>query len=330
MAGAKEIRTKIASIKNTQKITKAMEMVAASKMRRAQERMHAARPYATRMRNVVAHAAAANSEYRHPYLIGRETVKNIGYIIVSSDRGLCGGLNANLFKSVIGEIADWQDKGVEVDMVLVGAKAVQFFRRMGGKVVGTATHLGDRPSINDLIGSMKIMLHSYEEGTIDRLFLVHNEFVSAMSQKLPTDWLRRGGAFSQALRGAVVGAPLPICACGVLPLAESLRRRGAGAALVVAFLLATPELGVETFDELRDVVANVDHDQIGAAAGPQILERAFGCRGMGHLCAAIDGDLRCGRELAVQAANDQQSHCRLLCNLRGGSGLPRVSWLCPP
>ena len=182
MAGEKEIRSKIASVKNMQKITSAMEKVAASKIRKAQKQMEESRPYAQRIRRVIGHLAHANPDYRHPFLIERDA-KRVGLIVISTDRGLCGGLNANLFKTVIGEIAKWQGDGVEVDLALVGAKAVQFFRRMGGNVVGTATHLGDRPSVNDLIGAITIMLKSYEEGTIDRLFLVHNEFVSAMSQK---------------------------------------------------------------------------------------------------------------------------------------------------
>ena len=182
MAGEKEIRSKIASVKNMQKITSAMEKVAASKIRKAQQQMEESRPYAQRIRRVIGHLAYANPDYRHPFLIERDA-KRVGLIVISTDRGLCGGLNANLFKTVIGEIAKWQGEGVEVDLALVGAKAVQFFRRMGGNVVGTATHLGDRPSVNDLIGAITIMLQSYEEGTIDRLFLVHNEFVSAMSQK---------------------------------------------------------------------------------------------------------------------------------------------------
>ena len=165
-----------------QKITSAMEKVAASKIRKAQQQMEASRPYAQRIRRVVGHLTQANPDYKHPFLTERE-VKRVGYIVISTDRGLCGGLNANLFKSVIGELVDWREKDVPVDMVLVGAKAVQFFRRLGGNVVGTATHLGDKPSVNVLIGAIKIMLDAYEEGTIDRLFLVHNEFVSAMSQK---------------------------------------------------------------------------------------------------------------------------------------------------
>ena len=181
MAGEKEIRSKIASVKNMQKITSAMEKVAASKIRKAQLQMEASRPYAERIRRVVGHLAHANPDYKHPFLTERET-KRVGYIVISTDRGLCGGLNANLFKKVIGEISDAQSNNVEVDLALVGAKAVAFFRRMGGSVVGTATHLGDKPSVNDLIGSIKIMLDSYSEGKIDRLYLVHNEFVNSMTQ----------------------------------------------------------------------------------------------------------------------------------------------------
>ena len=181
MPSEKEIRTKIRSVKNMQKITKAMEMVAASKIRKAQIQMEASRPYAERIRRVVGHLAHANPDYKHPFLVQRE-VKRVGYIVISTDRGLCGGLNVNMFKTVIGELSQWQTENVEVDLALVGQKAVLFFRRLGGNVVGTATHLGDKPSVNDLIGSIKIMLDSYSEGQIDRLFLVHNEFVSTMSQ----------------------------------------------------------------------------------------------------------------------------------------------------
>jgi F-type H+-transporting ATPase subunit gamma len=198
VAGEKEIRSKIASVKNMQKITSAMEKVAASKIRKAQQQMEESRPYAQRIRRVIGHLAHANPDYKHPFLIERDA-KRVGLIIISTDRGLCGGLNANLFKTVIGEIAKWQEEGAEVDLALVGAKAVQFFRRMGGNVVGTASHLGDRPSVNDLIGAITIMLQAYEEGTIDRLYLVHNEFVSAMSQKpevttlLPVSQIDLGG-----------------------------------------------------------------------------------------------------------------------------------------
>ena len=165
-----------------QKITKAMEMVAASKIRKAQDQMAASRPYAERIRRVIGHLGSANPDYKHPWLVERE-VKRVGYIIISTDRGLCGGLNVNLFKAVIGELQQWREQNVEVDLTLVGAKAVQFFRRLGGNVVGTATHLGDKPAVNDLIGAIKLMLDSYSEGTIDRLFLVHNIFVSTMSQR---------------------------------------------------------------------------------------------------------------------------------------------------
>ncbi len=181
MANEKEIRSKIASVKNMQKITSAMEKVAASKIRKAQKQMEASRPYAERIRRVVGHLAHANPDYKHPFLTERE-VKRVGYIVISTDRGLCGGLNANAFKTMIGEIAKWQGENVEVDLALVGAKAVAFFRRMGGSVVGTATHLGDKPSVNELIGSIKIMLDAYSEGKIDRLYLVHNEFVNSMTQ----------------------------------------------------------------------------------------------------------------------------------------------------
>ena len=181
MAGEKEIRSKIASVKNMQKITSAMEKVAASKIRKAQKQMEASRPYAERIRRVIGHLAYANPDYKHPFLMERE-VKRVGYIVISTDRGLCGGLNANLFKRTIDEIAQRQGEGVEVDLALVGAKAVAFFRRLGGNVVGTATHLGDKPAVNDLIGSIKIMLDSYSDGKIDRLYLVHNEFVNSMTQ----------------------------------------------------------------------------------------------------------------------------------------------------
>ena len=182
MAGEKEIRSKIRSVKNMQKITKAMEMVAASKIRKAQDQMEASRPYAEGIRRVIGHLGNANPDYKHPWLVERE-VRRVGYIVISTDRGLCGGLNVNLFKSVIGELQQRKEQNIEVDLVLVGAKAVQFFRRLGGNVVGTASHLGDKPTVNDLIGAIKIMLDAYSEGNIDRLFLVHNEFVSTMNQK---------------------------------------------------------------------------------------------------------------------------------------------------
>jgi F-type H+-transporting ATPase subunit gamma len=181
MAGAKEIRSKIASIKNTQKITKAMQMVAASKMRKAQERMLATRPYAEKIRNVVAHMAQAHPEYHHPYLEERP-VQRVGLIIISTDRGLCGGLNINLFKKAIMSMKEWNAAGLEIDLTLIGTKANSFFRRMGGNVKAAARHLGDNPSIIELIGTVKVMLDAYEEGRIDRLYLVHNQFVNTMTQ----------------------------------------------------------------------------------------------------------------------------------------------------
>ena len=182
MAGGKEIRNKIKSIQNTQKITKAMEMVAASKMRRAQERMQLARPYAEKMRNVIAHLAQANLEYKHSFTLERD-VKRVGFIIVSSDRGLCGGLNINLFRETVNALSDWQDRGAEIDVTTIGSKSLGFFRRIGSNVVSEATRLGDAPQLTELIGAMKVMLDAYIDGRIDRLYLVHNQFISTMSQQ---------------------------------------------------------------------------------------------------------------------------------------------------
>jgi F-type H+-transporting ATPase subunit gamma len=182
MAGAKEIRTKIASIKNTQKITKAMQMVAASKMRKAQERMLATRPYAERIQNVIAHVAQSHPEYHHPYLVERPA-KRIGLVVISTDRGLCGGLNINLFKKAIAAMKEWNAAGLEIDLTLIGSKANSFFKRLGGNITATATHLGDKPSIIELIGTVKVMLDAYEAGEIDRVYLVHNKFVSTMNQE---------------------------------------------------------------------------------------------------------------------------------------------------
>ena len=180
MAGSKEIRTQVASIKGTQKITKAMQMVSASKMRRAQERMQATRPYADKIQNVVNHLSQAHPEYHHPYLEQRE-VKRVGLIIISTDRGLCGGLNINLFKTAITAMKEWDTAGQEIDLTLLGTKSGSFFRRLGSNIVATATHLGDAPSIVELIGTVKVMLDAYEVGSIDRLYLAHNEFVNTMT-----------------------------------------------------------------------------------------------------------------------------------------------------
>ena len=182
MAGAKEIRTKIKSIQNTQKITKAMEMVAASKMRRAQERMNQARPYAEKISNVMAHLAQANLEYHHSYSVDRD-VKRVGFIVVSSDRGLCGGLNINLFRHVINNMSQWRDNGVEVDITVIGNKGLGFFKRLGINIVSEATQLGDKPQLSELIGAMKVMMDSFGEGRIDKLFLAHNSFITTMTQQ---------------------------------------------------------------------------------------------------------------------------------------------------
>ena len=181
MAAGKEIRTKISSIQSTQKITSAMEMVAASKMRKAQDRMQLGKPYARRMRSVVGHIANAAPEYQHMYMQTRE-VKRVGYIIVSTDRGLCGGLNVNLFKAAIKSMKEWNEQGVEIDLSLVGAKAIAFFNSYGGNVVAAVRDLGEAPAVADLIGGVKAMLDAYESGKIDRLFLVSNEFVNTMTQ----------------------------------------------------------------------------------------------------------------------------------------------------
>ena len=182
MANAKEIRTQIKSIRNTAKITKAMEMVAAAKMRKAQERMEASRPYAEKIRTVIGHLMQARPDYRHPFMQEREA-KRVGFIIVSTDRGLCGGLNANLFRHTLREMRAWQEKGVEIEVCLVGKKAAQFFRRLNVDIVASIQDLGDVPRVQDLIGAIQVMLNGYSEGSLDRLFLVHNVFVNTMSQK---------------------------------------------------------------------------------------------------------------------------------------------------
>jgi F-type H+-transporting ATPase subunit gamma len=182
MAVGKEIRNQISSIQGTQKITSAMQMVAASKMRKAQERMSLGRPYADRIRGVIGHLANANPEYNHLYLQERE-VKRVGYIVVSTDRGLCGGLNGNLFKKTMKNMKEWNEQGVEIDICAIGQKAVGFFKNYGGNVVAALAHLGDQPSAHELIGSVKVMLDAYDEGKIDRLYVVHNQFVNTMTQE---------------------------------------------------------------------------------------------------------------------------------------------------
>jgi F-type H+-transporting ATPase subunit gamma len=181
MASGKEIRTKIASVRSTQKITKAMEMVAASKLRRTQHRMEASRPYAERIRTVIGHLSEANPDYRHPYLSVREA-KRVGYIVMSTDRGLCGSLNVNTFRMMVAELRKWEQQGVEADLCLIGAKGMAFFRRLNVNVVAATSHLGEVPKVADLIGAITTMTDAYRKGTIDRLFLVHGVFVNTMSQ----------------------------------------------------------------------------------------------------------------------------------------------------
>jgi F-type H+-transporting ATPase subunit gamma len=182
MAIGKEIRTKITSIQSTQKITSAMEMVAASKMRKAQDRMELGKPYARRMRSVVGHIANAAPEYKHMYMEERE-VTRVGYIIVSTDRGLCGGLNTNLFKNAVKSMKAWADQGIDIELSLIGAKAAAFFNSYGGNVTAATRDIGEDPSLADLIGGVKTMLDAYGEGRIDRLFLVSNQFVNTMTQE---------------------------------------------------------------------------------------------------------------------------------------------------
>ena len=181
MATGKEIRTKIGSVQNTQKITKAMEMVAASKMRKAQERMRAARPYADKMRNVVAHVANANTEYKHPYLVDRD-VNRIGVIIITTDRGLCGGLNGNLFRKALRQFQSWEGEATELDLSIIGNKGIAFFKRIGGNIVGSVNQIGDSPALDDLIGTVRIMLDAYNEGRVDRVYIIYNQFVNSMTQ----------------------------------------------------------------------------------------------------------------------------------------------------
>jgi F-type H+-transporting ATPase subunit gamma len=182
MPGTKEIRAKISSVKNTQKITKAMQMVATSKMRRAQERMRLARPYAQKMLNVIGHLTEANPDYRHPFLVARDP-KAVGIIVVSTDRGLAGALNANVFRQTLHLMREWESKGASVSLCLIGTKGLNFFRRLGTPILASVTGLGDRPHVKDLIGTVKVMLDAYREQKIDRLFLVNAQFVNTMTQK---------------------------------------------------------------------------------------------------------------------------------------------------
>ena len=189
MAGTKEIRTKIKSVQNTRKVTRALEMVSASKIRRAQDKMRASRPYARLMRQVIGHIAKANGDYKHPFMVERKDVKRVGYVVISTDRGLCGGLNSTLFRKLIAEIRTHQQNGVEVDIVAIGQKAATFFRRIKVNLVGSVTHLGENPQVAQLIGIIKVMLDGFTEGKLDRVFLCYNDFVNTMTQKATTDQL---------------------------------------------------------------------------------------------------------------------------------------------
>ena len=183
MSTSREIRTKIGSIKNTQKITRAMELVAASKMRKAQERMSMSRPYATKIRSVIGHVASAHAEYQHPYMQQRSEVKRVGFIVVTTDRGLCGGLNINLFRKTLSEMKALHDQNIPIDLCVIGRKAEVFFSQHGANIVGSVTHLGDKPALQDIVGVVKILLKQFDEGQCDRIYICANEFVNTMIQK---------------------------------------------------------------------------------------------------------------------------------------------------
>ena len=184
MAGGREIKTKIKSTQNMRKVTRALEMVSASKIRKAQDLMKASRPYAKQMRKVIAHIAQASTDFTHPFLVQREKTARVAYVVVTTDRGLCGGLNSNLFRRLIPAMREWQEQGVEVDVLAIGQKAVQFFRRIKGvNLIGSVTHLGEKPKLEQLIGVIKVVLDKYSDGKLDRVFLAYNDFVNTMTQK---------------------------------------------------------------------------------------------------------------------------------------------------
>lgn len=200
MAGSKEIRTKIKSVQNTRKITKAMEMVAASKMRRAQERMRTSRPYGEKIRNVAAHISQANPEYRHPFLVDRDSVKRIGLIVVTTDKGLCGGLNTNALRLALNKIKEWESQGEEVEVCALGNKGLGFMQRLGAKVVSQVTGLGDKPQMEKLIGAVKVMLDGYTHDQFDRLMIIYTKFINTMKQEPVVEQLL-------PLTGDALGAP---------------------------------------------------------------------------------------------------------------------------
>ena len=190
MASGREIKTKIKSTQNMRKVTRALEMVSAAKIRRAQDMMRASRPYARAMRKVIAHVAQASTDFSHPFLTQRDNVARVGYIVVSTDRGLCGGLNSNLFRRLLPSIAEWQKQGVEVDVVAIGQKAISFFRRIKGvNLIGSVSHLGEKPKLEQLVGVIKVMMDVYTSNGLDRVFLAYNDFVNTMTQKPTIDAL---------------------------------------------------------------------------------------------------------------------------------------------
>jgi len=190
MASGREIKTKIKSTQNMRKVTRALEMVSAAKIRRAQDLMKASRPYARSMRKVIAHVAQASTDFSHPFLTQRDNVARVGYIVVSTDRGLCGGLNSNLFRRLLPAIVEWQQQGVQVDVVAIGQKAISFFRRLKGvNLIGSVSHLGEKPRLEQLVGVIKVMMDAYTANGLDRVFLAYNDFVNTMTQKPTIDAL---------------------------------------------------------------------------------------------------------------------------------------------
>ena len=189
MAGGREIKTKIKSVQNTRKVTRALEMVSASKIRKAQERMKSSRPYARLMKQMIAHISQANAEYKHPFMLAHKQVKRVGYVVISTDRGLAGALNSGLFRKIVADMRAWQEKGVEIDVVCIGQKATAFFRRVKVNMVGSVTHLGEKPHIEQLIGVIKVMLDAYENGGIDHVALCYNDFVNTMTQQATVEQL---------------------------------------------------------------------------------------------------------------------------------------------
>ena len=183
MAGGREIKTKIKSVQNTRKVTRALEMVSASKTRKAQERMKQSRPYARLMKQMIGHLAKANSEYVHPFLAERQEIKRVGYIIVSTDRGLCGGLNSGMFRRILADMKQWRDQNVEIDLVCIGQKGTAFFRRLKVNMLASVSHLGEQVHVDQLVGVIKVMLDGYSEGKLDRVFLCYNDFINTIAQK---------------------------------------------------------------------------------------------------------------------------------------------------